>query len=129
MAQVKSELTGPLDVEVARRSWQQVVDRHPVLRTTFHLAGDDPLQVVHRSAELPFELLDWSTLDPAETAERIEEHLEEDRRLSFRLENAPLMRLLVLRHGENRHTLLWSFHQIQMDGWSLPLLLREFFAL
>ena len=39
-----------------RRAWEEVVDRHPVLRTAFAWQGlDQPLQVVRRRVTLPFE--------------------------------------------------------------------------
>src|ERR1700732_5147210 len=49
-----------LDVSALRHAWQQVVDRHAVLRTSFHWEGlDKPVQVVHREVEVPFEEHDW----------------------------------------------------------------------
>src|SRR4051812_35581142 len=56
-----------LDVGVFLRAWQRLVDRHSVLRTSFHWEGlDRPIQVVHRKVELPVEQLDWRGLGPAE---------------------------------------------------------------
>ena len=42
--QVSYQLRGLLNLSAFERAWQQVVDRHPVLRTSFHYKGvDEPL--------------------------------------------------------------------------------------
>src|SRR5205823_6363083 len=38
--QVSCLLQGALDVAAFAHAWQQVLDRHPVLRTSFHWEGD-----------------------------------------------------------------------------------------
>ena len=56
-----------LNVTAFERAWQQVVDRHPILRTS--LVWDDldyPLQVVHGRVRLPWEQHDWRGLSDAE---------------------------------------------------------------
>ena len=45
---------GTLHTDAFARTWQKVVDRHPILRTSFHWRDEGlPLQVVHRVAEMP----------------------------------------------------------------------------
>src|SRR4029079_232292 len=49
-------LEGDVQVDAFRHAWQQIVDRHPVLRTRFAWERrDQPLQVVYRKVELPWE--------------------------------------------------------------------------
>jgi NRPS condensation-like uncharacterized protein len=38
-----------LNVSAFKQAWQRAVERHPVLRTSFHWEGDnEPLQYVHQ---------------------------------------------------------------------------------
>jgi amino acid adenylation domain-containing protein len=117
------------DIAALERAFRRVVERHPVLRTSFHWEDlENPLQVVHRNAELPVERQDWRTLPPAEREARLLAFLEADRRRGFVLSEAPLMRLALLRQTDDTYQLVWSHHHLLLDGWSLPLVLRELFA-
>ncbi|MFF3917216.1 amino acid adenylation domain-containing protein [Streptomyces sp. NPDC001852] len=119
-------LEGELDPLAFERAWQTVVDRHPVLRTTFHWQGDRALQVVHRSARLPLEVLDWRNLATEEQDRRLGTWLARERIEGFPLERAPLMRNAVIRRSETGWTFAWRFSHLLMDGWSFGLAMQEF---
>ncbi|MEU8654864.1 amino acid adenylation domain-containing protein, partial [Streptomyces sp. NPDC048737] len=127
--QFLDEFSGPLDVERLRGAWQAVVDRHSALRSAFVWEGlDEPVQVVQRRVELPFEVLDWRSWVSGEQESRLAELLEEDRVRGFDLGSAPLMRLTVVRFEDERAMVLWTFHHIILDGWSGQLVMKEVFA-
>src|SRR5262249_56161557 len=54
---------------------------------------------------------------------------KEDRERGFALDQAPLMRVALLRVADDAWRLVWSHHHLLLDGWSLPLLLKEVLAL
>src|SRR6266545_2045188 len=115
-----------LDLGRIERAWQQAVDRHPVLRTSFVWEDvERPVQIVHRRVELPFELQDWRHLAPAERDERLRRFLAEDRARGFVLDRAPLLRLAAIRWDEAGWRIVWSYHHLLLDGWSATLLLRD----
>jgi amino acid adenylation domain-containing protein len=130
LQQLSCVFEGPLDPERFRAAWQAVMNRHPILRTSFHAdIPEKPLQVVHRQVPVPLVEEDLSALDPEEQAVRIEEILAADRRRGFDLARPPLLRLGLYPLGEGRCFFLWSRHHLLLDGWSLSLVLREVFAL
>ena len=127
--QFLDEFTGPLDLEPLREAWQAVVDRHSVLRSAFVWEGlDEPVQVVQRRVELPFEVLDWRSWPESEQERCLDELVDEDRVRGFDLGYAPLLRLTVVRFADDRAMVLWTFHHLVLDGWSAQLVLREVFA-
>ncbi|HEY7489757.1 MAG TPA: amino acid adenylation domain-containing protein, partial [Candidatus Tectomicrobia bacterium] len=120
---------GDLHVSAFARAWQRVVDRHPILRTAF--IGEtlkEPVQVVQRQAQLPVEQQDWRRLSAVEQEARLEAFLQADRRCGFRLSEAPLMRLAIMRLADDAYRFVWSYHHLLLDGWSVPILLQEVFA-
>ncbi|MFC4592531.1 non-ribosomal peptide synthetase, partial [Sphaerisporangium corydalis] len=124
--QVSCRLSGELDPVLFRRAWRDVVARHPILRTAFLSEGlEQPVQVVTREAALPWREDDWRGASEAEQGDLVEASLAGDRALRFRLDGAPLMRVSLARLGEAEHHLIWSFHHLLLDGWSMPLVLEE----
>src|SRR5579859_2770717 len=122
-------LEGPLDVGAFRSAWHEVVKRHPVLRTSFVWEGlKEPIQVVQRDVGFPWQELDWRQLPSAEQQEQWEKFLKKDEETGFDLSRPPLVRFALIQISANCHRLVWSLHHIILDGWSMPLLLREVFA-
>jgi surfactin family lipopeptide synthetase C len=119
-----------LDVPAYRHAWQQLAQRHAVLRTSFHWEGlDKPVQVVHRVVTVPIVEEDWRAFSPAEQEQRLHAYLRDDRRRGFNLSEAPLLRVALFRLCERDYQMIWSRHHICLDGWSGPLMTKEIAAL
>ncbi|HKG80043.1 MAG TPA: condensation domain-containing protein, partial [Pyrinomonadaceae bacterium] len=128
--QLGCTFNGILDIDAFSRAWRGVIARHPILRTAFVWEGfEQPLQVVCTDAKLLLDQVDWRDLTPLEQEEKFEILLKEDRRKGFDLTKAPLMRFKLIRTADQSYYFTWSRHHLLMDGWSLPLILREVFAL
>ncbi len=129
VTQTLYELEG-LNIAAMKRAWQRVLDRHPILRTAFVWKGlDHPRQIVRRQVEVPFSQEDWRRYSLSEQKVRLERFLKEEQRQGFELSKAPLMRLNLFQVADNTYKLVWSYHHLLLDGWSVPLLLKEFLSL
>ena len=127
--QVSFLLEGAVDAGALQRAWQQVVDRHPALRTSFQWEGlEKPLAVVHRRAAVPFEAVDWSGLRGEEQNARLAALEAGERGRGFVLSAAPLLRLVLARLGPDRHWCVWTHSHLLLDGWCLPLIFGEVVA-
>ncbi|AND15929.1 non-ribosomal peptide synthetase [Rathayibacter tritici] len=116
-------ISGDLDVGALALALRDVVARHEVLRTSFVVVGGVPRQEIHPAG--PSLLGEVESIDPgllAETCAR--EALE-----PFDLANGPLLRVRLLRLGDDDHALLVTIHHSISDGWSMQLLLDELSAL
>ncbi|TBV02400.1 non-ribosomal peptide synthase/polyketide synthase, partial [Stutzerimonas kirkiae] len=122
--QMRVDVEG-LDADRFRLAWESTLEVHEILRSGFVWQGDleRPVQIVHKSAELPFVTYDW----------RAQQHLDDalinlaecERKQGFDLARAPLLRLVVVRTGDNVYHLIYTCHHILMDGWSNSRLLGE----
>ena len=122
-------IKGELDVNAFEQAWQQVVDRHSILRSSFLWEDlERPQQVVHRRVTLPFETQDWSNLSVAQQEERLNEYVAGDRTQGFDLGTAPLIRLALFRLSSDLHRFVFSRHHLLLDRWSRSLVLKEVFA-
>lgn len=122
-------LRGHLDQEAFCRAWQEVVNRHAMYRTLFVWErGDQPLQIVQRSAVLPWTQEDWSDLDEDTQASRLEQILQAERERDFDLHAPPLLRCALLRMAPDRYRFVWTQHHVLMDGWCASLVLKDVLA-
>lgn len=122
IVQMVMDLHEDLDVPAFERAWQRVVQRHPVLRTSFRWSGlPEPLQDVHQKVDLEFRQDDQRNLRPAEQASRLQTFLRSDRDRGFDLITPSLMRLMVVRRGEASYQCIWTFHHILLDGRTVAL--------
>ncbi len=113
--QLVATLRSP-DIARLTDAFNRVVPQHDILRTSFWHDADVPLQIVHRQAKLPVAVLDWRTLDAQ--AASFEQWLTEDRAQGFDLSQAPLMRVTLIRLGDDDWRLVWTRHHLLLDGWS-----------
>ncbi|MFJ5534654.1 non-ribosomal peptide synthase/polyketide synthase [Streptomyces sp. NPDC093261] len=118
--QITFVMDGVRDSRLLAAAWQHVVDRTPVLRTAVVLdAVPVPLQIVRRTATVPVAEHDWSALTPPERATELERLLAEDRARGLALDRAPLLRLALVRLGPEEVRVVWTFHHVLLDGWSV----------
>ncbi|MEU8196723.1 amino acid adenylation domain-containing protein [Microbispora amethystogenes] len=128
--QMVLDLAGSLDAEILRASWEGLLTRHASLRASFRqVAGaEQPVQVISQRVELPWRQVDLSGM-PEEAALAEAERLEiEEHARRFDLSVPPLVRIMLLRLGPDQHRMVITLHHIVIDGWSLPIMLRELWA-
>ena len=124
------DLSGNLNEEYFKKSWEEVVSRHGVLRTSFQWKGiSKPVQLVSKAIELPWKNLDWSNLNPDEQKNEFNKFIKQDRSESFSMEQAPLMRCALIKLSDDSYKFVWTFHHILMDGWSYPIIQKEIFQI
>ncbi|MEY9910141.1 amino acid adenylation domain-containing protein/non-ribosomal peptide synthase protein (TIGR01720 family) [Catenulispora sp. MAP12-49] len=127
--QITFVLDGARDLGVLAAAWQHVVDRTPVLRTGVAVAGMPiPVQVVRQDATLPVTEHDWSTLSAEQRAAELEQVLAEQRSRPMPLDQAPLVRLALIRLGPDAVRVVWTFHHVLLDGWSVFHVLADVLA-
>ncbi|ADZ90231.1 non-ribosomal peptide synthetase [Marinomonas mediterranea] len=118
-----------LDTTAFQKAWNAVVDRHELLRTAFVWKQQRrPLQVVYKQVDLPVELLDWRTMDEETQKRELERMLAEERRQELAFNKAPIMRVRLIRLGEQRYQFVRSYHHILMDAWCFSLIMMDFLA-
>ncbi|MBH3474058.1 condensation domain-containing protein, partial [Pseudomonas putida] len=121
---VALRLKGDLDLKALQASFDGLIARHETLRTTIHLDGDQPVQVIH--PEAPFALV-IETLKGigADATAALKAWVEQEVQQPFDLEQGPLLRVKLLRLAADDHVLVLTLHHIVSDGWSTPIMVDE----
>jgi amino acid adenylation domain-containing protein/FkbM family methyltransferase len=122
-------LTGTLDLAALEQTLSEVVRRHEVLRTTFAVLNEKPVQLIHppRPFELP--LVNLSGMAQSQRELEAQRRVAEEAQRPFSLSTEPLVRGELLRLGSDEYVLMLTMHHIVSDGWSLQVLVKEVAAL
>lgn len=115
---------GGLEPGVLWKALGELVRRHEVLRTVFHVHGGEPRQVL-RNREPPLPVIDLSAL-PESTREAEGSRLEaEEAARPFDLSASLMLRASLVARARESWTLLLTLHHIASDGWSMGILKDE----
>ncbi|WP_330256991.1 amino acid adenylation domain-containing protein [Nocardia sp. NBC_00565] len=130
LVQLVLELRGRVDPERLRRAGQLLLDRHANLRTAFVTdTAAGPVQVVNEDVEAPWSELDLSGLDDDARDREWDRLMAADRAIRFDPARAPLLRWMLVTTAPEHYRLVLTNHHLLLDGWSTPLLLKEFLIL
>ena len=118
---------GPLDVGALRHAVQVLVDRHPMLRTTFHLRDGEVSQSISDTA-VTLDVHPYADPNPPAIDTPTSPIALQIAR-PFDLETGPLFRVALFTDGTAEHMVLISFHHIVGDGWSTGIMISELLSL
>ena len=113
-------LSADTDISEVEQTFIRLIERHESLRTSFEMIAGQPIQRVHDHVEFAIEDLNLhsSGSHPGSLITR-----------PFDLSKAPLMRVELIKTGENSQRLIVDIHHIISDGVSLEVLQRDFMSL
>jgi nonribosomal peptide synthetase DhbF len=111
-------LRGILDQTALEKAINTIVQRHEILRTHFEEVEGEPVQVIAAEVRLALGVEDLSGLEEERQKEEVKLALAQQWQGGFDLERGPLLRVRLMKLGEEEHILLRTFHHIVYDGWS-----------
>lgn len=122
-------LSGHLQVSALQRALDEIIRRHEILRTTFDVLDENPVQLIAAAGELTLTVTDLSSLPPSLAEAEAERLMSEEAQRPFDLKLGPLIRAMLMRLATDEHVLLVTMHHIISDGWSQTILMNELSAI
>jgi len=116
---------GDVDISALKGAFQELVNRHASLRTTFIVSEGQPVQIINEHITVPFREEDASAWSEGD----LHEYLVREAHRPFDLEHGPLLRVILLRRADDEHVVLLSTDHIATDFWSMSVLTQELLAL
>ncbi|MEW5861365.1 MAG: amino acid adenylation domain-containing protein [Cyanobacteriota bacterium] len=118
-------LVGALNIVALEQSFQEMIQRHEALRTTFATVEGQPVQVIIPSATFTLPVIDLRNLPPSEREASVLRLATEEAQRPFNLTQLPLLRVTLLQLDDAENAVLLTLHHIIADGWSMGVLIRE----
>lgn len=118
-------LTGKLNLEALKNSFNEVIRRHEILRTKFAIINGEPFQIITPKLEIDIPVIHLQQLATDKRETEVQRITHQEAQLPFNLAQTPLLRVTLLRLAETEHILLVTMHHIVSDGWSIGVLIRE----
>lgn len=123
---LKFSIEGNFNVAAFKRAWQKIIERHPILRSSFVWEKvPKPRQIVRQQVTLAWDERDWREFTEEKQAELLQEYVGQEHQRGFDPMHAPLMRMGLMRLGEDRFQFVWNYSHLLLDGWSANVVLDE----
>lgn len=122
--------------EVISQAFDLLTCKHDILRTVIFYKGQKkPVQVVLRNKTIDKKIIDMSGYEPSEGRKELQRYADEDLRRGFDFSKDSYMRITIIKSWEDKNEtngkiepsliLIWNFHHIILDGWSINILKNE----
>ncbi|MGH1392472.1 MAG: amino acid adenylation domain-containing protein [Trichormus sp.] len=122
-------LTGNLDVTRLEQSLQSIVLRHEILRTSFTVINDEPVQNIAANVKLNLPIIDLRELSPENQESQVIQQAKLLTEEPFKLTEPPLLRVTLIQLSNTEFVLILVMHHIITDYWSFRVLVRELISL
>ena len=123
-------LKGKLNVAVLEQTFNEIVNRHEALRSTFTEVQGQPVQVIAPPvSRLLLPVIDLREVPQSDREAAVKQLSAKEAQQPFDLERGPLLGTSLLQLSEEEYVLLLTMHHIVSDGWSIGVLARELAAI
>ncbi|NJM65766.1 MAG: amino acid adenylation domain-containing protein [Acaryochloris sp. RU_4_1] len=126
-AQVAIAISGNLDLTTLKTTVQRVMERHEILRTTFHCLPEMtfPLQAIAPDPTHSLRVEDWNHLSIHDQFKQLDTRWVELRQQLFDLNQEPAFHLELIRQSAQHHTLLLHLSALCADAVTLYNIAQE----
>lgn len=118
-------IKGLLNLSALKQSFNEIVQRHEVLRTNFKTLEGQPLQEIAPNLQLELPVMDWRQLSQSEWEAQLARIADVEANIPFNLGKDPLLRIILVHLNEAEYVALLTMHHIVSDAWSIGILTRE----
>ncbi len=114
-------LEGSLDIGLFIECFKTVILSRDNLRGFFHMRRfEQPVQIIVNDPPIPVHFADYTNGTEMAAVRELAEK-------EFVLSKEIGIRLCILKTSVSNYEVIWCFHHILMDGWSIGLLIKEIF--
>ena len=120
------EYNEALDLDLLKKSFDLLIERHESLRTVFNEdEAGNVRQWILPASGLDFNLNYEDLIDSNSTNKSVDNIVNDELGKVFDLRKGPLLRAKVIRTEKDNYIFIFVMHHIICDAWSMNILLRD----
>ncbi|HLP89583.1 MAG TPA: amino acid adenylation domain-containing protein [Nostocaceae cyanobacterium] len=116
---------GNLQQRELEQSFQEIINRHEILRTSFVNQDGSPVQLIHDFVPVPLTVTDLSNLTTEHQERELKTAVQGEIITPFNLQSVPLLRIHLYKLAAETHVIVLVMHHIISDGWSQGIMIKE----
>jgi amino acid adenylation domain-containing protein len=120
-----ARISSQLNRTALQKALRILVQRYPILTSTYALKEGEPSQLLHPAQQIPLREIDASQW----SLEEIQHQLHTESNQAINLEKGPVLQVLLYQRSQNDYVLALIAHHIAVDFWALDILVDELFIL
>ncbi|MFK8101570.1 MAG: amino acid adenylation domain-containing protein, partial [Saprospiraceae bacterium] len=115
-----------VDQTALEAAWNQLIQAHSILRSNIlYEELNLAVQCVYKEVSVPFEYVDYSGLALDAKEEKVKTFIKASQTQGLDFSKAPVMRVALLKLSDKSYKMIWTYHHIFVDGWSVPIILEK----
>ncbi|KAM3115391.1 amino acid adenylation domain-containing protein [Phormidesmis sp. 146-33] len=118
-------ISGSLNLSALKQSFNALLQRHEVLRTSIEAKDGQPQVVIHLPFSFNLPVVDLQALSAIQQQTETQRLAAEVAQHSFDLSQAPLLRVTIAQLQPTKHLLFVTLHHLIGDAGSAQILVRE----
>lgn len=118
-------MNGKLKLEALENSFNKIIDRHEIFRTTFKEINGEAVQVINTNKKIKLGILDLRSYPQSIVEDLAFDICKEKVKEVFDLTQGPLLKVNLIWLKNEEYILIINMHHIICDGWSIGNLLHE----
>ncbi|MGH1438083.1 MAG: condensation domain-containing protein, partial [Lewinella sp.] len=115
------KLHGEVDIEKMESVFKKLIDHHESFRTSFQIIDGQLVQIILEEVDFT---LDYFEAEPTEAQPIVDDFIK-----AFDLMHPPLLRVGLIKTGQQEYILMVDMHHIISDGTSQGNLIKDFMVL
>ncbi|TVZ40269.1 condensation domain-containing protein [Alteromonadaceae bacterium 2753L.S.0a.02] len=119
------DVTRGLDEQCFRHAVAKLLERHEVLRTTYHHRDFIPYQKIEEASKFQCDYYDYSDIEEPNKLQKLEELTQLTYVSSFDLQLHFPLRIALIKVSQERYRVLFVFNHIAIDGWSIAIFNKD----
>ena len=117
---------GKLEIEIFKKSWDILVNRHQVLRSSFRWKRlKNPIQIIYKNIKHDITEVDLTNINSKEQEKYIEQINESEKCKAYKVIDKKLIRITILILSPSKARAILTYMNSLFDGWSTALIFKE----